>query len=79
MIILVLAIVLGTVLSRLLAPVTIGPIFAMMGAEQITLVVKPLEAYLIYPLILLLVTGCTALLCSLSIKSVDAKEVNNIE
>lgn len=79
MIILVFAIILGTVLSRLLAPVTIGPIFAMMGAEQITLVVKPLEAYLIYPLILLLVTGCTALLCSLSIKSVDAKEINNIE
>ena len=79
LIILVFAIVSGTILSRVLAPVTIGPIFAMMGADKIQLVVKPLEAYLLYPLALLLVTGCTAFLCALSVTSVDAKEVNNIE
>ena len=63
----------------MLAPFTIGPIFAMMGADQIELVVKPLEAYLFYPLTLLFVTVCVAFLCALSVKSVDAKEVNNIE
>lgn len=79
LLILVFAIVTGTLLSKILAPVTISPIFAIMGANKIQLEVKPLEAYIIYPLILLGVTGFVAFFCTWDVKKVTAREVNNIE
>ena len=80
-IILVLAvsIVVGTILSNLLAPVIIVPIFAMMGGNKIELVMNPLDAYVIYPLLLLAVTGVAAFLCAGAVRKVDLKEVNNME
>ena len=77
--ILVFAIVTTTFLSKLLAPVVIEPIFAMMGANHVVLEIKPLETYLLYPAVLLLITGIAAFLCTAEIKYIDAREVNNIE
>lgn len=73
------SIISGALLSKLLAPCIIGPVFAIMGANKIQLEVKPLETYVIYPLVLFVVTGLAAYLCSLEIKKVDAREVNNVE
>ena len=77
--ILVFAIVTATLLSKLLAPVVIGPIFAMMGANRVHLEVKPLEAYVGYPVLLLLAAAFVALSCTASVKRVEASEVNMIE
>lgn len=74
--ILLTAIVLGTLLSKLFGPVTVGLVFEMMGATQVKLCVNPVEAYLIYPLLLLAVTGFAAFLCAGGVKNVDVKEVN---
>lgn len=79
LLLLVTSIVSGAFLSKLLAPYTMGPIFAMMGANKIQLEVRPLETYIIYPLVLLVVTGLAACLCSFEVKKVDAREVNNVE
>lgn len=79
MIVLAAAIAAGTILSNLSAPFIIGPIFAMMGANKIDLVVNPLEAYLIYPLLLFCVTSMAAAICAGDIKKVDLREVNDIE
>lgn len=79
LLVLISSILLGTVLSHFLAPVTIGPVFAMMGATSIKLVTNSLEAYVVYPLILLLVTGITSYLCAFEIKKVDLKEINTLE
>lgn len=79
LLILILSIIIGSFLSKLLAPVVIAPIFAMMGANHVVLEVKPLETYLLYPAVLLLITGIAAFLCTAEIKHIDAKEVNNIE
>ncbi|MGN0143021.1 MAG: ABC transporter permease [Roseburia sp.] len=73
---LVAAILLGTVLSKLLGPVTVGQVFDMMGATQVKLYVNPVEAYLVYPLLLLAVTGGAAFLCAGGVANVDVKEVN---
>lgn len=73
------AIVLGTVLSNLLAPYIIGPIFAMMGGTYIELVTGTWESYAFYPLLLLAVTWIAAALCAAGVRKVDVKEVNNIE
>ena len=69
----------GAVLSNLLAPYIIGPIFAMMGANKVELVMNPLEAYVFYPMILLVVTGVSAAVCAGSVRKVDLREVNSIE
>lgn len=73
------AIVLGTVLSEVLAPFVIGPIFAMMGANKIELMVNPLEAYVIYPLLLLAVTSAASIFCAGGIHRVECREVNSME
>lgn len=78
-IVLVVAIGMGAVLSNLLAPYIIGPIFAMMGANKVELVMNPLEAYVFYPMILLVVTGVSAAVCAGSVRKVDLREVNSIE
>ena len=76
LLLLVAAILLGTLLSKLLGPVTVGQVFAMMGAAKIKLRVNPVETYLIYPLLLLAVTGVSAFLCAGGVNNVDVKEVN---
>lgn len=73
------AVVLGTVLTELLSPYIIVPIFGMMGANQIELIHNPLEAYVIYPALLLIVTVLSACVCAWDIKRVDMKEVNDME
>lgn len=73
------AVILGAVLSNLLAPVIIGPIFAMMGGTSIELVTGTWEAYVFYPLLVFAATWIAAALCAAGVRKVDLKEVNNIE
>lgn len=73
------AILLGTVLSGPLSRITVGPIFGMMGAPKMKLVTRPLEAYIIYPVIMLAVTGIAAYLCAGLVKNVEAKETGTLE
>ncbi|MCM1123408.1 MAG: hypothetical protein NC416_12570, partial [Eubacterium sp.] len=79
LLILITSVIVGTLLTNLLAPYIIGPIFATMGATSIKLVTGTIEEYVLYPLLLLTVTGTTALLCAGGVRKVDLKEVNDIE
>lgn len=79
LLVLIAAIFTGTLLASLLAPVVIGPIFAMMGGTSIELVTGTFKAYVLYPLLLLAATGLSAILCAGGVKHVDVKEVNTIE
>ncbi|MBD5458388.1 MAG: hypothetical protein HDR27_07460, partial [Lachnospiraceae bacterium] len=79
LLVLFLAIVLGAILSGLLDSVVIGSIFSVMGATSIQLVRKPLEMYMLYPLLMLAVTGASAYLCAAEVKKVDVREINTIE
>lgn len=77
--VLFLAILLGTALSKLLAPYTIGPVFSMMGGSDIKLVMSPLESFVLYPLLLMAVTGTAAYLCAKETDKVDLQEINTLE
>lgn len=79
LILLTIAVVFGTILSNLSAPYVIGPIFAMMGANRMDLIFNPLEAYVFYPMLLLIATGMSAVLSVGGVKKIDLKEVNNME
>lgn len=78
-IVLVVAIVLGAILSKFLGPVTVGQVFAMIGVHNIVFKVEALEVYLVYPIILLIVTTIVAYLSAGAVKKVDLKEINNME
>lgn len=77
--ILVLSTILGVVLSPVITSVTAGKVFQMMGVETIEFVVKPLEVYVVYPMIILLVTMFASMLTALQIRNISAQETNNIE
>jgi putative ABC transport system permease protein len=78
-IVLVVAIILGIILSNFLGPVTAGQVFAIMGVHNIIFKVEALEVYILYPIILLVVTTAIAYLSAGSVKKVDLKEINNME
>lgn len=77
--VLIVSMIVGVVLSRLLAPFVISPIFTMMGGTNIELVINPLEGYVICPLILMATTGIAAWLCAWEVHRVDLKEINSME
>lgn len=79
LIVLCFSILSGILLSAPLGKVTIAPLFAIMGATSIELITKPMEVYVVYPLIMLMVTGIAAYLCASQIKKVDLKEINTLE
>lgn len=79
MIVLVIAVILGSVLSKVLEPFVIVPIFGMMGAKNIELLTRPLETFVLYPLMLLVVTTLSAVWCTRDVRKVAPTEVNNIE
>lgn len=79
LLVLLIAIGIGVILSKLLTPFVIGPLFAMMGGTNMRFFVNPWESYLLYPLLLLVMTGAVAYLCSAETGKVELKEVNNLE
>ena len=79
LLVLITAIIAGTILSNVSAPYLIGPIFAMMGGSSMELVTNALEAFVLYPLLLFVVTGLSASICAGGVRKVDLKEVNSME
>lgn len=73
------AVILGTLLSKPLSAVVLGPIFSMMGGTRMKLVTKPLEAYVVYPLLMFAATGIAAYLCASVVSRVELKEINTLE
>ena len=79
LLVMICSMVLGVFFMKFLAPIVVNPIFSMMGGTSMKLILKPLEAYVIIPLILLVVTGFAAWLCAWDVNKVDLKEINTLE
>ncbi|MDP4091678.1 MAG: FtsX-like permease family protein, partial [Bacillota bacterium] len=73
------AIILGIILSYFLGPLTSGQIFAVMGVHNLVFKVEPLEVYILYPAILLVITTAVAYLSAGAVKKIDLKEINDME
>lgn len=54
------------------------PIFKIMGAEM-SIITDPLQAYLLYPLMLLTGILAATMISALSIRRIDIRELNNVE
>ncbi len=78
-IIVVISIILGTLLSNPIAQISSGAIFKIMGSSSIEFDVRALEVYVIYPLIVLIVTLIASFLTAQQIRKISASETSNIE
>lgn len=78
-IVLLMATILAVLLSTPLSQVSVAHVFQMMGAYHIEFEIKPLEVYVLYPLLVLAVTTATGMLASLQIRRISPAETSNIE
>ena len=69
----------GTLLSGPLSHFLLLPIFGMMGAPKMKLITRPFETYIVYPAVMLIVTGIVAYLCAAIVRKVEFKEIGTLE
>lgn len=70
------AIVLGTIVSNTLGQSFISSLLAIIGAAKISFVIDPVKAYMSYPLIFIIVVAATTITITSSIKKVRVEKIN---
>ena len=73
------AMILAAGLSIPMTKLCISQIFGMMGAYQINYAIRPVQIFLLYPGVILIVTLIVAYLTSLSSRGIHASDTANIE
>jgi putative ABC transport system permease protein len=68
-------IVLGTVFSNTLGQRIVSALWAFMGASQIKFVIDPIQAYVLFPLLLMLTVFITTLISIAGIKDTNIAEM----
>ncbi|OXS62725.1 ABC transporter permease [Cohnella sp. CIP 111063] len=76
LLVLVAGIAVGTVLSNTAGPSAAGVAMSFMGAARIKFAIDPLQAYVLYPALLLAAVTVTALVSLASIRKVKMSEMN---
>jgi putative ABC transport system permease protein len=69
-------IILGTVISNTLGQSMVSAIWSFMGASKIRFVINPVQAYILYPLALMLIVSLATLISTSSIKKSSIAEMN---
>ena len=69
----------ATLLSTPLSQISIGPVFQVMGAQNITFEIIPLEVYVLYPSIVLCVTVLAGALTATQIRKISTSETSRSE
>lgn len=77
--VMIISIIIGAVISTPLTGLTSGQAFKMMGAQQIEFAIKPLEVFVIYPIIMIVFTLLAVALTSLYTRKINASQISNIE
>ena len=73
------AVILAGAISISMTKLCITPIFGMMGAKDINYNIKPLEIFVLYPVIILVMTFAVAFIVSVYTKTIKSKDTSNIE
>lgn len=78
-IVLLVSVITGTLLSSPLSSLIITPIFRMMGAYSIEYEIIPLEVYVAFPLIVLLMTVSAAFISAQGLRKISSADISNNE
>lgn len=78
-IVLLVSVLIGSFISSPLSALTITPIFRMMGAYSVQYQIHTVEIYVIYPLIILVITVLAAFLSAQGLNRISASEISGHE
>lgn len=78
-VVLLIAVILGILLSSPLSHLVLEPVFRQMGAHDIQFEIRAWEVYVCYPLLVLAVTVCAACVSAQSLRSISSAETSNID
>lgn len=78
-VILIVSVILGALIANLTGGFLTSGVFKMMGATKIELVIEPIQVFLIYPLIILLITMAAVFVSLGRVKKTNIWEINNQE
>lgn len=71
--------VFAVILSTPLSEVMVTPVFQIMGAQSITFEIRPLEVYVLYPLVVFAVTVLAGLGTALQVRNIPASDASDTE
>ena len=78
-IVLIISIFLGTIIANATGGLLTSGIFRILGATKIILVIKPLQVYVIYPIVILVITLVAVLVSLGQVRKTHIWEINNQE
>ncbi len=78
-IVFIISMLIVSAVSLPLSKLIITPIFRMMGAENMKFKINPAEIYIIYPVIIFLVTTLSAMLTALQARKITTSDISNTE
>ncbi len=78
-IVLLLSVLIGALLSSPLSSLIITPVFRMVGAYSIEFEIRETEVYVVYPLIVLVVTALAAFISAQGLRKISSSEISNNE
>lgn len=71
--------VIGTALSTPISHLCVTPIFQMMGAQSIAFDIRPMEVYILYPMVVFAVTVTAGMCAAMQVKKILASDASNLE
>ncbi len=78
-IVLLVSVITGALISSPLSSLVITPIFRMMGAYSVKYEIRPLEVYVVFPLVVLLLTALAAFLSAQGLRKITSSEISGNE
>lgn len=78
-IVLLVSVLIGVIISAPLSELIITPIFRMMGAFSIEYEIRALEVYLVFPLLMLMVTALAAFISAQGLRKISSSDISNNE
>ena len=69
----------GVIISAPLSDLIITPIFRMMGAFSIEYEIRALEVYVVFPLLMLMVTALAAFISAQGLRKISSSDISNNE
>ena len=78
-VVLISGMILGLITMLPFSHLTSGEVFKLMGASHIDFVINPIEIYILYPVLITVVTLIICVLTMLSVKHIHSNDMNNIE
>ena len=78
-IVLLVSVLIGVIISAPLSDLIITPIFRMMGAFSIEYEIRALEVYVVFPLLMLMVTALAAFISAQGLRKISSSDISNNE